>query len=122
MGGTIAAGAVVRRWPRDRARSAVRVDARPALAELARLVLEPDLQDLLLVEPVLGRVRAHILRDLHAAEMRAAHRAEVRLLGRLGWKGTVVVFARGLGIEGEVELVVPPELEPSARQGVVPFL
>ena len=57
--------------------------------------------------------------DLHAAEFRAAHGAEVGgLVGFLG-QGGVVVFAGGFGVQAQVELVLPAELEPGARQGVV---
>src|SRR5947209_2339631 len=45
------------------------------------------------------RIIAHVLRDLHRAEFRAAHGAEVRdLVGVLGQR-LVVVFARGLGVQ-----------------------
>ncbi len=75
---------------------------------------------LLLREPVRGGVLAHVLRDLHRAEVRAAHRAEVGELGPLGRQGLVVELAGGLGIEREVELVLPAELEARLRQRVVP--
>src|ERR1700722_16828418 len=41
---------------------------------------------------------AHVLRDLHRAELRAAHRAEVRHLVRVLRQGLVVVFARAVGM------------------------
>jgi hypothetical protein len=57
--------------------------------------------------------------DLHRAELRAAHAAEVRrLVGLLG-QGGVVEFAGGFGVEAEVELVFPAELEPRAAERVV---
>src|SRR5262245_25405753 len=50
-----------------------------------------------------GRVVADLLRDLHRAELRPAHRAEVRELGPVGRQRLVVELACGLGIEREVE-------------------
>src|SRR3546814_448817 len=71
-------------------------------------------------EPACGGVGAHVRRDAHRAELRAAHGAEVGRLGRLGGQGGVVVAAGGVGVEGEVELVLPPELEAGLRERVVP--
>ena len=65
------------------------------------------------------RVVAHVLGDLHRAELRPAHRAEVRDLGASLRQRLVVVLARGLRIEREVELVLPAELEARLRQRVV---
>src|SRR5437764_701597 len=79
------------------------------LDELLRLLLHPLL-----------RVLAHVLRDLHRAEVRAAHRAEVGRLRSLGRQRGVVKLLRGLGVEGEVELVLPSELEARLRHGIVP--
>ena len=67
------------------------------------------------------RVLAHLLRQLHAAELRAAHRAEVRHLGAVGRQRLVVVGARGHRIERQVELILPAELEPRLRQRIVPL-
>src|SRR5437870_11121368 len=63
---------------------------------------------------------AHLLRDLHRAEVRAAHRAEVRRLRPLGGQRGVVKLLRGLGVEGEVELVLPAKLEARLRHRAVP--
>ncbi len=57
---------------------------------------------------------ADVLADLHAAEFGAAHGAEVGGLVGLFREGLVVVFAGGFGVEAEVELVFPAELEPRA--------
>jgi hypothetical protein len=51
--------------------------------------------------------------------MRDLHRAEVRDLVRLLGQRFVVVAARGVGIEREVELGDPAELEARARERVV---
>src|SRR5215831_18652793 len=66
-----------------------------------------------------GGVVAHVLGDLHGAELRPAHGAEMRDLVRLLGQGLVVVLARGVGVEREVELVDPAELEARARERVV---
>src|SRR5262249_4093045 len=59
----------------------------------------------------LGGVVPHVLGDLHGAEVRAAHRAEVGDLGPRRGQGLVVELARRLGIERQVELILPAELE-----------
>src|SRR3989442_11810707 len=89
------------------------VDLSAALPELFRLLPKP-LRDRgrLLRDAVLGGVVADVLGDLHRAEVGAAHGAEVRDLRALGRQRLVVELARRLGIEREVELVLPPELEP----------
>src|SRR3989454_12691315 len=97
------------------------VDLAAALPELLRLLPEhPRDRGRLLRDAVLGGVVAHVLRDLHRAEVRAAHRAEVRDLRALRRQRLVVELARRLRIEREVELILPPELEPRPRQRVVP--
>ena len=54
--------------------------------------------------------------------MRAAHGAEVRGLRAFLRQGLVVEFAGGLGIEREVELILPAELEARFADGVVAVL
>src|SRR5690606_20085139 len=71
--------------------------------------------------PLLGEA-PHVLADLHRAELRAAHGAEVSLLGRGGGQRLVVVGAGGVGVERQVELVLPAELEAGVGQRVVPRL
>src|SRR5258708_9231888 len=66
--------------------------------------------------------RADLVGDLHRAEMRAAHGAEVGLLGGGGGQRLVVEGARGGRGEGEGELVLPAELEARVGQGLVPGL
>src|SRR6202011_1776324 len=46
-------------------------------------------------------VVAHVLRDLHGAEMRPAHRAEVRDLRAVRGQRLVVELLRGVGIEAQ---------------------
>src|SRR5438093_12079653 len=101
--------------------SAAAVDLAAALPELLGLLAQA-LRERggLLRDAVLGGVVAHVLRDLHRAEVRAAHRAEVRDLRAFGRQGLVVELARRLRIEREVELILPPELEARPRERVVP--
>src|SRR5258708_28534817 len=73
------------------------LDLPALLAELARLGVH---------------LLPHFLGDLHRAEVRPAHRAEVRLLRPLAGERLVVEGACPGGIEREVELVPPVELEP----------
>src|SRR5215212_10964984 len=87
--------------------------------ELGGLLSHPLTQCGLFVDLLLRRVLPHLLRDLHRAEVRAAHRAEVRELGALLRERLVVVLARDLGVEGEVELILPAELEARLRERVV---
>ena len=69
-----------------------------------------------------GGVFAHVFGDLHRAEVGAAHGAEVGALGSVLREGFVVVFAGGDGVEAEVELVFPAELEAGFGEGVVAVL
>ena len=71
---------------------------------------------------VVRRVVAHLLRQLHRAELRPAHRAEVRDLRAVGGQRLVVIGARGHRIHRQVELILPAELEARLRQRVVPGL
>src|SRR5687768_14263403 len=80
-------------------------------AELTRLLVHPVLRHL-----------PDLLRELHRAELRAAHRAEMRELGALGRQCRVVIGARRDRVEREIELILPPELETRPRQRVVPRL
>src|SRR2546426_782946 len=70
--------------------SGLYVDVPASFAELAGLLLQPDGDDLVFPDAELLGVVAHVLGDAHAAEVRAAHRAEVRHFGRLDRQGLVV--------------------------------
>src|SRR5205823_331133 len=70
---------------------------------------------------ILGLVEKPLLRDLHRAEVRPAHGAEVGELRPVRGQGLVVELARRLGVEREVELVLPAELEARLRERVVPL-
>src|SRR2546426_6436714 len=107
---------------RSQATSGATVDLAARLPEFLRLLLEPLHERRgLLGDAVAGGVLAHVLRDLHRAEVRPAHRAEVRELRPLRGQGLVVELARRLRIEREVELVLPAELEARLRERVVPL-
>ena len=73
-------------------------------------------------QSVLLGVLAHVGGDPHRAELRPAHRAEVRGLRGLGGQRLVVVLPRGVRVERQGELVVPAELEAGLGQRVVPVL
>ena len=74
------------------------------------------------VDCVLFRVAPHIFCDLHAAEMRSAHRAEMGTLRPFRGKGLIVKRAGSLGVEGEIELVFPAEFEARLTNSVVAVL
>ena len=89
------------------------IDRLALLPGLADIQLLPDFRELrahvghahlLVVE--LGGVFADVGGDLHRAEFRAAHGAEVGDLVGVFRQGGVVEFLRGFGIEGEVELEI----------------
>ena len=63
---------------------------------------------------LLRRELADLGGDLHRAELRPAHRAEVGGLGALRRERLVVVLFGRFGIEAQVELVAPAELEAGA--------
>src|SRR5437667_9565359 len=98
------------------------VDLAAALPELLRFFPEP-LRDRgrLLRDAVLRGVVADVLGDLHRAEVRPAHRAEVGELRALGRQGLVVELARRLRVEREVELVLPAELAARVGERGVPL-
>src|SRR5690348_11136886 len=100
-------------------RSGLRVDLRTALHELDGLGVHALAQRVLVGEALLRRVVAHVLRDLHRAEVRPAHRAEVRELRAVLRQRLVVELARLVRIEAEVELILPAELEARLGQRVV---
>src|SRR5215467_9027604 len=83
-----------------------RIDLLTALAELGSFCSEAclDLGVLLLGE------LAHLFRDLHRAELGTTHRAEVRTFGSGCGQRLVVKVLCGVGVEREVELILPAEL------------
>src|SRR6266498_4423037 len=97
--------------PERRRVSDLFVDLGALPQKLFRLLAQPDLDRLLFGNLERGRVVADVLRDLHRAEVGAAHRAEVGKLRAFGGEGLVVELAGGLRVKREVELVLPAELE-----------
>src|SRR4029434_541363 len=95
------------------------VDLSSACLELFSLLAHPSFNRRLLIESLLRREIAHVLRDLHRAEMRAAHRAEMGLFRALLRQRLVVEFARGLGVEREAELRLHAEFEAGFRERAV---
>src|SRR5690606_24188748 len=99
--------------------SALPVHLRALLAELGRFGGHALLQRAGFVQAVFGGVVAHVLGDLHRAEVRAAHRTEVGQLVRILGQGLVVELLGLLRIQAQVELVLPAELEARLGQRVV---
>lgn len=64
-------------------------------------------------------VVTHVLSDLHGAELGPAHGAEVSHLAGLLRQGLVVVGTGGVGIQRQIELILPAELEACLGHGVV---
>src|SRR5262249_37492695 len=90
-------------------RRCVDIDLAAELAEFFR-----HLRHALLLFVERGGVVAHLLGDLHGAELRPAPPDKRRDLVGLFRQGFVVEFPRGIGIEREVELIDPAELEARA--------
>ena len=83
------------------------VDFGAVLDELDGLGLHTGFECFGLVDFLSRSVLAHVLRDLHRAEVRAAHRAEVSDLGRILGQGFVVERRGFVRIQTEVELFFP---------------
>src|SRR5580692_4820984 len=112
----------VTRAPRSASVSAVVRPATPAPTTVARIASFRgiDVERPALVQELARLLRhaghrlgflAKILGDLHRAEFRAAHRAEMRDLVAVLRQRLVVELARGVGIERQVELILPAEVE-----------
>src|ERR1700733_13300910 len=89
------------------------VQLAPRILELGGLRREPGF-DLLA-----RRELANLFGELHRAEFRPAHRAEVRELGAVGGQRLVMELLRGVGIERQMELISPSKFEPRLGQRVV---
>jgi hypothetical protein len=68
---------------------------------------------------MLGGILTHFLRNFHRAEFRATHGTKMRQLVRFLRQGLVVVFTSGIGIEAQIELVIPTKLKAGFRQSIV---
>ena len=92
----------------------------PALRrEFLGLLIHPALQRLGLAQALGCGEVPHFLRDLHAAELGAAHAAKVRALAAVFGQGFVVEVARGVGVQPQVELVFPAEFKAGLADRVV---
>src|SRR3954462_3847964 len=87
--------------------------------ELRRLLFHAGCEGGFIIQLLLRGEVSDLLRDLHRTKMRAAHGAEVRELRALLRESFVVKLARDFGVEREVELVLPAELEARLRERVV---
>jgi hypothetical protein len=99
-----------------------RINFSAAVLEFFSLLPQSVLDRAAFINCVLFRVAPHVFCYLHAAEVRAAHAAKVRGFGTFAGKGFIVEFARGLGIEREIELVFPAKFEACLTNGVVAVL
>jgi hypothetical protein len=90
--------------------------------ELARLFLKANFKRSFPANAMPSSKLANILGYFHAAKMRSTHGTEVSGLRAFGGKRFVVKLARGLGIEREIELIFPSELEARFADGVVSVL
>src|ERR1051326_1694715 len=104
------------------AQSCLGVDFRTFLNKFSSFLFHAGLVRLFLSNSLFRRILPDVLCDLHRAEMRAAHGTEVRGLGAFLRKRLVVKLARGHGIEAQVELILPAELEAGLAQRVVAVL
>src|SRR5450830_1760697 len=80
------------------------------LVELAAFLLEPlrlfgqalGHFHIYRIDALVGRVFTHFLGDFHRAELRPAHRTEMRDLGRVLRQGFVVIRACGIRVEARL--------------------
>src|SRR5262245_30122113 len=87
------------------------VNLRPLLHKLPTLLFHPNLQRICIRDPMRRGILPYILRDLHRAEMWAAHRTEVRELRAFLWQGFVVILACDFGVEREIKLIFPAKFK-----------
>ena len=97
----------------------LRVDLGTGLRELPRLLFQSFFDRCLFCDCMLRSISADIFCDAHATEMWTAHGTEMRGLGAFLRQCFVVELARGLGIEREVEMVLPAELESRPGERIV---
>ena len=100
----------------------IHVDLRSSLGELAGFLSHADFERVLFRQLLFGGELSNIFGYLHRAEVRATHGTEVCSLGAFLRQSFVVKLAGGFGIEREIKLVLPTELEPGFRNRVVAIL
>ena len=91
----------------------LRVNFGTGLRELCCLLFQSFFDRCFFRDSLLCSIAANIFDDLHAAEVRTAHRTEVRSLCAFGWESFVVELARSLRIEREIELVLTNSPRPA---------
>ena len=87
--------------------------------ELARFFRHARLQGVDFAQALGDGEVAHFLRDLHGAELGAAHAAKVGAFAAFARQGFVVKFAGGVGVQAQVELVVPAEFKTGLAECIV---
>ncbi len=93
----------------------------PCFPKLLVLFIHSGLEGFFLAQSLFRHVFPDILGDLRTA-VRVVHRAEVGGLRVVLWKDLIVELSRGFGVEAEVELVLPAELEAVLAEGFVAVL
>src|SRR5262245_53964746 len=97
------------------------VDLRSLFEELAALLLEPGFERIVFMHSQAGGVVADVLSNLHRAEVRSAHAAEMRDLRSILRESFVVEFTGRIRIEREIELIFRSELEARLRESIMPM-
>ena len=92
------------------------------LLELLRHLLHACVHRFFLIYIVLLSILSELLSDAHWAKLRPTHGAEVCCLGWLLRQCCIMEKASSDGIQGQVELVIPPELKSSCGKRVIPLL
>src|SRR5437667_7103272 len=85
-------------------------------------LMQPALDQRLDTDGLLYSRLADLLREVHATEVRATHGAEMSFLGRIGGQRLVMIGLCRLGIEREVKLIHPAELEACLGKGIIMHL
>src|SRR5438552_3642371 len=87
------------------------VELRALLLELASFLFQADLERLLFRNFLLGSKFPDVFGNFHRTKVRTAHGTEVCGLGAFLRQGLIVELARGLWIQGEIELIFPAKFE-----------
>src|SRR6266496_405520 len=98
------------------------VNLSSSLMKFFRLLLKSALDRCGFISPFLCRISSNVFGDAHGAKMRPAHGTKMSRFRAFGGKCFVVELAGGFGIECEIELIFPSELEASFADRVVAVL
>src|ERR1043166_6918245 len=108
------------RWKRAVSRELpLRVNISARVRELGGLLFQPFLDCRFLIDPLLRCKFPNVFGDAHAAEMRSAHRAEMRGLCTFCGKCSVVELACGFRIKRKIELIFPAKFKTRFTDGIV---